>query len=161
MSAASNWRLMICIAGLIAAPAATAYPNCENDPSLSAVFIASHMANGEELDRLYDYHFVRALQRQMAREVFADVSRSIHPDATPGSTRQTRRPILTKPVMQEVDQAAIRQFTRLAGEAVGALFKVLSSSSEATSELFLSLQCADGEWKVTAIEVRKGAPGAQ
>jgi hypothetical protein len=154
-------RLSTCVVGLIAAAEAVAYPNCDNDPSVSAVFIAGRMANGEELDKLYDYYFVRALQRKMAREAFTDVSRSIHPDAVPGSTRQPRRPMLMKPVMQEVDQAAVRQFTRLSGESVGALFKVLSSTSEATSELFLSLQCADGEWKVTAIEVRKGAASAQ
>lgn len=148
-------RLSICVLGLIAAAEATAYPNCENDPSVSAVFIARHMANGEDLEKMYDYYIVRALQRQMAREAFADVSRSIHPDAVPGSTRQPRPPILMKPVMQEVDQAAVRQFTRLSGESIGALFKVLSSTSQATSELFLSLQCADGEWKLTAIEVTK------
>jgi len=148
----SAWRLAICVAALMTAEQAAAYPNCENDPSLAAVFIATRMANNEELDKLYDYHFVRALQRQMTREVFADLSRSIDPARR---TQSSRRVVLTKPIMQEIDQSAVRQFTRLSGEAVGASFEVLSGASAGATELFLSLQCADGEWKVTRIEVRK------
>ncbi len=154
MNLITVWRLAILVAGLAAATEAMSYPQCEDDPSAAAVFLAARIANGEELDSLYDNYFVRALQRQMERLSFVDLSRSISP-AGPGGTRQGVRPILMKPVVREVDQLAVKKFTGLSGAAVGASVGIVLGRSAKPTDLFLSLQCSDGQWKITGISVTK------
>jgi hypothetical protein len=149
----AGWRVAICVAGMVAATDALPYPNCEDDPSAATVFIAERIANGEELDSLYDNYFVRALQKQMPRTSFVDLARSINPAASTGAP-QAVQPVLTRPKIQEIDQAAVRKFTGLSGMAVGASVGILISRSAGLTELNLSLQCSDGQWKVTGISVR-------
>jgi hypothetical protein len=129
------------------------YPNCEGDASAAAVFFARRIAGGEELDDLYDYHFVRALQKQMERAALVDLSRSL---ISSSGAQTASRPIVMKPVMREVDQLAVKNFTRLSGAAVGATVGVIGSRSAAVIDLLMTLQCQDGHWKLAAISV--GAP---
>lgn len=144
----SGWRVAVCAAGLVAATEALPYPNCEDDATAAAVFLSTRIATGEGLDNLYDYYFVRALQKQMARAVFVDLSRSVNP--------QAGRAIVMKPVIREVDQLAVRQFTGLSGAAVEASVGVLTSRSAEPTALLMTLQCSDGQWKVAGIKIGEG-----
>ena len=149
----SGWRVAVCIAGLAAASEALPYPNCEDDPSAAAVFLAVRIAGGvgEELDGVYDNYFVRALQKQMERASLVELSRAINP-AGPQATR----PILMKPVVRKVDQLAVKNFTRLSGAATGVSIGVLRSRSSGVTDLLMTLQCQDGQWKLTEISVGAG-----
>ena len=59
-----------------------------------------------------------------------------------------------EPVIREIDQAAVKAFTHLAGPAVGASVGIVSRRSAGPTELDLSLQCADGQWRIAGIRVR-------
>lgn len=157
MNRISAWRVALCVAGLAAATEALSYPNCEDDPSAAAAFLAGRIAGGEELDNLYDYYFVRALQRQMERAALVDLSRSLSPSTSGG--QPAARPILMKPVMREVDQLAVKNFTRLSGAAVGATVGVMGSRSAGVIDLLMTLQCQDGRWKLAGLSV--GPPERQ
>ena len=151
MNKISAWRVAFCVAGLAAATEALPYPNCEDDASSAAAFFAGRIAGGEELDNLYDQYFVRALQKQMERAALVDLSRSLSPAASGG--QPAAQPILTKPVMREVDQLAVTNFTKLSGAAVGATVRVIGSRSAEAIKLLMTLQCQDGQWRLAAISV--------
>jgi hypothetical protein len=150
----SAWRVAFYVAGLAAATEALPYPNCEADASAAAVFVAGRIAGGQELDDLYDSYFVRALQKQMERAALVDLSRSLIPSASGGPP--AARPILMKPLMREVDQLAVKNFTKLSGAAVGATVGVIGSRPAGVIDLLMTLQCQDGHWKLAGISV--GAP---
>lgn len=146
----SVWRISICIAGLAAIAEALPYPNCEHDPSAAALFLAVRIAGGEgeELDGVYHNYFVRALQKQMERASFVELSRRINPAGPQGA-----RPILMKPVVREVDQLAVKNFTHLSGAAVGVTIGVVRSRSSGVTDLLMTLQCQDGQWKLAGVSV--------
>jgi hypothetical protein len=150
----STWRVAFYVAGLAVATEALPYPNCEDDASVAAVFFAGRIAGREELDDLYDSYFVRALQNQMERAALVDLSRSLIPSASGG--QPAARPILMKPVMREVDQLAVKNFTRLSGAAVGATVGVIGSRSAGVIDLLMTLQCQDGHWKLAGISIGAG-----
>jgi len=150
MNRIAGWRVAVCIAGLAAAAEALSYPNCEDNPSAAAVFLAERVTGGvgEELDGVYDNYFVRALQKQMERASFVELSRAINP-AGP----QAPRPILMKPKVREVDQLAVKNFTRLSGAAAGVTIGVVRGRSSGVTDLLMTLQCQDGQWKLAGISV--------
>jgi hypothetical protein len=153
MSLTSGWRIAVCVAALVAATESPAYPNCEDDPSIAATLLAQRITGGE-LDMVYDNYFVRALQKQMERASFAELARTVGPADAQGA-----RPILMKPVVREVDQLAVKNFTRLSGAAAGVSIGVVRSRSSPVVDLQMTLQCQDGHWKLAGIDVTNQARG--